>query len=1128
MVKRRGGFGLSDRGQDDEGKVRGPTKRADSKVPPRVARPTALSGPSKSSLPAPEETRRIDTGSGARPRLPSSVGERPRPPSSVGERPRQLTDKTVVPRRPTTGARRRGPPGGTLMQRLGGGSLPAPVELRHVTGQHELTPDLRKVAGRYVLGQELGRGGMGVVRLVKDLDVGREVAMKTLVPDDPDAASLVQPLIQEAQTTGQLEHPNIIPVYELGVLPNGDVFYTMKAVGGSSLKDILRGLRAADPETLEEYTLRRLLNIFGQICLALHYAHSRGVVHRDLKPDNVLLGSYGEVLVMDWGIAYVTGKKDDPLARQGMVVGTPHYMSPEQSRGEIDQVDARSDIFSLGVMLYEILTLQTPIMESNTDLALEAVQMYRGPKRPVPTDEGARPVPGSLADIVERAMAADPDDRYPNARMLYDHVETYLEGDAERERLKRMSADVLGVGVQALDNFMHLKRSRDRLAQRIRQRGREVHRWDSQAVKRDLWDLKARHQHMELVLSQAFSTAVNHFNRVLGLVPDQAQAMAALANLYWTRFEAAEEVGDYSNMIYLADRVLKFNDPSRGGPLRGGSGRITVRSFPQGADIILFDFTKGVPDTRLESGRLVGPTPVSDVELPMGIYLLVAHKEGYRDAHQPIFVRPGLARTYLLSLKPWAAQEKLVGRTGELATIRYNFERSMAGRQIRRVLVSGSDGIGKNRILGAFNDYLEGLPEGVLFFFAECHEQHSLVPYAPITEALRIRSGVVAGNGLDVVHVKLRTMIEAAVSEGGPPTQQDRELIDQTASVLARLPGMASAEFEPDLEPAETRERFDRALVDFVRLVTRWDPAVFVFQEVEYIDDASARVIRRANHFLGDSPVFILGLGSDVVHQAGWDERIHLKPLSESAVDALLRDVLKGRLPDGLHAYVMARSAGIPWLVTDTIRRLAERFDLYSADGHWYLKDGLPPPIPITMYEARRQMVEELPDHLSDALRAASVIGDVFWSEALSAMGVESPDHCLAELTEREFIRAQPDTRYPNTHAYAFRSLLFREIVYDSIDDPAELARLHEGLADWIRDRFRNDVREVAELALHVELARDEAWAALLFGQLGDACRYSGCFGMARECYQRALTNTVEPEDRAALEQRLESVKGQR
>jgi serine/threonine protein kinase len=976
---------------------------------------------------------------------------------------------------------------------------------------------------------------MGTVRLVRDQDIGRNVAMKTLNPADPDARALMRPLISEAQTTGQLEHPNIIPVYELGVLPDGDVFYTMKAMSGFGLKDVLKGLRRREPKFVKEYTERRLLNIFNQICQAMHYAHSRGVVHRDLKPDNVLLGSYGEVLVMDWGIAYVIGTSDDPLAQPGMVVGTPHYMAPEQARGQIAKLDGRTDIYSLGVILYEMLTLTTPIAEilskkeipadldAHADMALDAVRGMREARRPIDNGRGGR-VPDVLADIVTMAMAPRRKARFGTARQLLDRIDEYLEGSAERDRRTLMASSELAVGVQAIDRYRRMRESRARLGEDVALRSRSIHRWDPMSAKRELSDMATRHSHMELQVSQAFSTAVNHFHRVLGLVPDHPQGKAALANLYWQRFCEAEAAMNFADMIYFADLVLKFNDPARG-PVRAGNGQVTVRSFPEGAEIVLYDISRGLPESPAVGGRPMGAAPVSSIELPAGLYLLVARKEGYREAQMPAFIRPGDHRTYLLSLHAWTTGEPLVGREGELGLLRDNYIRAVEGRQVRRVLLSGADGSGKSRTLDEFNRWLEQVESVVVFFFSECSEAHSLIPYAPISEALRIRAGILPSDSAAAARRKLVQMIAASAEVGGTIDDKTRSQIGMTAERLIRLPGMCAEHIMADRTPFEMRKMLDEALLEFIQLCTRRDAAFILFQEVEHLDDATSRLFSIAPKFLEETGLMLLGLSGSVI-DAVWDEHIPLRPLGGTPVYSLLQSLLKAPMPAELHEYVMARSGGIPWIAVDTVRRLVEAGDLHLADGRWFLNHTAPEPKPTNMLQARRRQLDELPIDLADALRAAAVMGNTFWLEALQYVGVNDPEAVCSELVAREFFRELPYSRYPNTSAFAFRSALFREIVYDSILEPDELSRLHKRVADWMRQRYLGDIREVAELARHADLAHDESWAARLYLQLGDVCRECGCAGMARECYTRALTNTLDHGARDTLEKRLESVRG--
>jgi serine/threonine protein kinase len=245
---------------------------------------------------------------------------------------------------------------------------------------------------RYVVQGEIARGGMGAVLRAVDCDIRREVAVKYLL-DQSDARKKTR-FVEEAQITGQLEHPNIVPIHELGVDAQKRLFFSMKLVKGRSLSQVLDDLRQSPKLAEREFTLGRLLTIFVNICHALAYAHSRGVIHRDLKPANIMVGDFGEVYVMDWGLAKVLGQEAAPwheagpgpaaalrdptspgsgervatnrgqdadLTQDGAILGTPAYMPPEQARGEIAAIDERSDIYSLGAILYEFLTLQPPV-----------------------------------------------------------------------------------------------------------------------------------------------------------------------------------------------------------------------------------------------------------------------------------------------------------------------------------------------------------------------------------------------------------------------------------------------------------------------------------------------------------------------------------------------------------------------------------------------------------------------------------------------------------------------------------------------------------------------------------------------------------------------------------------------
>ncbi|MFO0695318.1 MAG: protein kinase [Polyangiales bacterium] len=306
---------------------------------------------------------------------------------------------------------------------------------------------------RYTRGPLLGRGGMGEVHLCHDHTVGREVAMKVIRPRSDESGLILQRrFVREARVQGQLEHPAIVPVYDVGLDPEGALYFTMKRVRGSSLSDVLAGLRAGDESMRHRFNLRRLLSNFAQVCMAVHFAHRKGVVHRDLKPANVMFGDFGEVYVLDWGLASLRNdpptpheeRVDDGHGQKSLstgVAGTPGYMAPEQVEPPY-AVDHRADIYALGAMLFEILTLE-PMHEAGRPAEVVASTLAIDGASP---DERTpeRTIPPELDRICRAATRSTPADRLASAESLAEAIESYLDGDRDlalRRELSRAHAE---------------------------------------------------------------------------------------------------------------------------------------------------------------------------------------------------------------------------------------------------------------------------------------------------------------------------------------------------------------------------------------------------------------------------------------------------------------------------------------------------------------------------------------------------------------------------------------------------------------------------------------------------------------------------------------------------------------
>jgi serine/threonine protein kinase len=304
---------------------------------------------------------------------------------------------------------------------------------------------------RYEPVRRLGEGGFGEVLGARDNDIGRNVALKRLRPEMRAPAVLAR-FAEEVRTIGSLEHPNIVPIHDVGVEENGDYYFVMKYVDGLTLETIIEKLHAGDAETHARFGVERRVQIFIGLLEAVAFAHSKGVVHRDIKPANVMVGEYGEVVLMDWGIAKRLRDADAALpadqptllspaspsskapsrgtlfqTRVGEIIGTPAYMSPEQARGAT--IDERSDVYSLSVLFYELLTLRHPLASVKTlPEMLHAVGHEPFPPAYSIDHPHQPPVAAELSWFLEKGLQKNPADRYAGAPEMIARLEQRAEG----------------------------------------------------------------------------------------------------------------------------------------------------------------------------------------------------------------------------------------------------------------------------------------------------------------------------------------------------------------------------------------------------------------------------------------------------------------------------------------------------------------------------------------------------------------------------------------------------------------------------------------------------------------------------------------------------------------------------
>ncbi len=496
--------------------------------------------------------------------------------------------------------------------------------------------DLTETSERFHVIEEIGQGAMGVVVLADDRDLNRRVAIKKLAPQLVKAPASVHAFIEEARLTGSLDHPNIVPVYELGQDEDGHPYFAMRVLEGRPLGEILRLLRAKDPEAVAQFTRTRLLTHFLQLCGAVEFAHSRGVIHRDLKPDNVIVGDFGDVQVLDWGIAVRVDDVDGPAPEElKLPAGTPGFIAPELIELDRLVLPRRLDVFALGAVLYELLTLKRPA-RGRTPRELMAATVTGEFKLPS-ARATERAIPDELDEICMRALDPDPSRRTPSVGRLAKEVEEYLEGAREARR-RAEEAD------RAVDRAArHLVRQREVEAEMAEQRSRvealrsEVEPWDRVDTKRELW--RAEDELQELIEQRAelLAKAEQSYRRALENVQGHEAATEGLLGLWMRRLRAEERSGDPIAARITRSRIRAL-DPIGANKRLKGDGRLVLTSHPPGARVWLHRFDEKDRLQVAAEGIDLGVTPLREVDVPFGRHLLMLEATNHEAARVPIWL----------------------------------------------------------------------------------------------------------------------------------------------------------------------------------------------------------------------------------------------------------------------------------------------------------------------------------------------------------------------------------------------------------------------------------------------------------------------------------------------------------
>ncbi|MEY3210774.1 MAG: hypothetical protein RIT28_1255, partial [Pseudomonadota bacterium] len=526
----------------------------------------------------------------------------------------------------------------------------------------------------------IGQGGMGEVRRALDRALNRRVAIKAMRGELMQNPTLLRRFTDEAQVVAQLQHPGVVPVHELGWLPDGRPYFTMPEVRGRTLSHVLREYRAlvGQDGRKAELSLRRLIDMFHAVCETVAYAHSRGVVHRDLKPDNIMIGGFGQVLVMDWGLAKVVSpvagepdephgahvdlgleieragaeeapvgfaedEEDRPGTQFGAVIGTPSYMPLEQAQGWLHLISPATDVYSLGAILFQILTGDPPYRGEDGRKVIRAVRA--GPPDLSRLHDAA--VPPELAAIAERALARHAPDRYHHAGELAEQVLAWLDGARKRERALQLIAEAQGCWPAIEERRLRASELRQE-AEALRER---IAPSKGPEDKRPLWDREDEAARLAREADALEVELIHLAYAALSEAPELPEAHDLLAEHYRARHAEAEARRDRVS-ANLWELRLRRHDRGQHRAWLQGHGVVLLRTDPPGVEVILRRYVER--DRRLiaEDPRDVGPSPVKELELPLGSYLFTLSAPDRCPVRVPVALRR-LERWD--GVPPWAA-----------------------------------------------------------------------------------------------------------------------------------------------------------------------------------------------------------------------------------------------------------------------------------------------------------------------------------------------------------------------------------------------------------------------------------------------------------------------------------------
>jgi serine/threonine protein kinase/tetratricopeptide (TPR) repeat protein len=988
--------------------------------------------------------------------------------------------------------------------------------------------------GPYELIEEIGAGAMATVYRAYQPTMDRYVAVKVIDASHVRDDEAVARFQREARLIARLEHLHILPVYDFDGT-HDPPYIVMRYLEGGTVRDVL----AQGPLPLDEVAY-----LIQQIGSALHYAHRQGIVHRDVKPANVLIDTEGNAFVSDFGIARIldeSARRGEFLTMTGSSVGTPAYMAPEQIQGQA-HVDERVDIYALGALLFEMVTGELPFHGPSLVQLL-----YQHLNDPVPDPQTLRPeLPPTLGSVIQRAMAKEPQDRYGTAEAL-------------------VAAAIEAVGAGAAVPLAIRAAARASQQEILRQREtnrKEIERTLGQfrATRDGGWKTPSsegppgEHRRNVTVLSVIAADYLEIVEEAEGGVVAR-QAMDALwdaareivaargGQVYtctedsllalWGAAGAREDdpenairaALDIRSALHEMSASLPGAEQAAGVPARFGLNSGTALLAPAGDDGAFTVSGATVSLANRVAQRADGEILITHhtYQGVQGVFdMLVAGPLRVRGRPEPLPLytvtaeKPRAFRRTVRDVEGVASQ--MVGRRAELQLLQDVFDDAIEESETQVVTITGQAGIGKSRLLAEFDEWSDLHPVTYRIYQGRATSNMTRRPYALLRDVISFRFEILDSDPFEVICDKLEAGVALLT---GSPNPEMAHMIGHLCgfdfSASEHIKGLL---IDPQQLIGRARQWFKRLFLATAAL----NPILIELEDIHHADDASLDLFNELVTEYQELPLILVCLARPALleRRPAWGSgqelhhRIHLEPLTRRESRLLAREILQKvpDLPKALRDRLVDQAEGNPFYMEEMVKMLIEdRVIILESDDSWRIEasrlENLRVPPSLDRLLQVRFDTLLYPEKL--ALQRSSVVGRVFYDTAVVALDEADETHLedvagvLGLLAERGFIHARETSAFAGHTEYVFDQQMMRDSIYDKL--LRQQARdYHAAVADWLVEVAGQRVAEYYPLiAEHYERGGRSEQAARYLRLAGERSHSVGALADARAALERAL-----------------------